>query len=409
MKTVLFIHYAFPPLLWGWRSVVIAKYLSELGWQPICLCAEPGYFPVDDTFDPQKLDGLQIHRVAHEQPSLIRRCWRRVRRKLKTGEDFPDSYQDWLRPAFKKACQILDRQKIDLIYNLSPTYTTAYVAMKLKKKYGIPWAADFRDPWSTNCILWSHYDKTLIKPIRSLQWRRIKNGERLILKLADKIIYATVNVKKIMQGLYPIEAHKMEVVPSGYDELTFQGLMPRRIYPEKLVITYLGSWHEAYREPTEMLMNVLDQLDSNIEVVFIGQGAQAIHQMNWNHSTCILHLSREKAHALALGSDFLLMILPSSYQNWMASKLYTYFRIGRPILALVPEKSDATRLIQQANAGFVLSFDPVQLREQIQDLINRWKKNEFKDFQPSQNYHAQFEQKALTKRMAEIFHDALCV
>ena len=120
----------------------------------------------------------------------------------------------------------------------------------------------------------------------------------------------------------------------------------------------------------------------------------------------MLQVSREKSHAFSLGSDFLFFVMPPSYQKWMLSKLYTYLRIGRPILALAPEDSSPPQVIKEASAGFVLSYDPVKLREQLRDIIDYWKTGEFKNFQPNLEFASQFEQKVLTNRLAKIFDEA---
>src|SRR3990167_4554143 len=122
-KKVLFIDYIFPPVQWGWRAAKVAKYLKEMGWEPLCLCCDDRWGDVrgyDYGFDEKELLDLETYRIALGRTSVIQRIWRRVQTRLKLGVCYPDAYQDWLQPAYHRACQILNCRKIDLLYNVSP-------------------------------------------------------------------------------------------------------------------------------------------------------------------------------------------------------------------------------------------------------------------------------------------------
>ena len=139
-----------------------------------------------------------------------------------------------------------------------------------------------------------------------------------------------------MQNIYPHDARKMEVLGSGYDESTFRDAVPIKLYPEKLTVTWLGTILEPYLDVVKTFVQAVQRVDRNVEVVFIGRNTEAISRMGFENVTCLSNVSMEKAHRFALGSDFLLIVMPPAFKEWDASKLYSYFRIGHPILAIVP-------------------------------------------------------------------------
>ena len=64
-------------------------------------------------------------------------------------------------------------------------------------------------------------------------------------------------------------------------------------------------------------------------------------------------------------------------------KIYDYFRLGKPILALVPEDGDAARMVEEAKAGFVLPPERDRMKEQLSVIFDQWREGKFKDFHPA--------------------------
>ncbi|MFC1937652.1 hypothetical protein ACFLWY_03745 [Chloroflexota bacterium] len=120
--------------------------------------------------------------------------------------------------------------------------------------------------------------------------------------------------------------------------------------------------------------------------------------------TRILHLPKRRALAFASGSDFLFVVMPP-YAKWIPGKLFEYLRMGKPILALVPEDGDAAKIVKEAGAGFVISHEPGKMREQLRDIFNQWKNGKFKEFHPDWEYEAQFERRNLSRKLAAIFDE----
>ena len=61
----------------------------------------------------------------------------------------PDPYFAWVGPAVLKGREILKRERFDVVFSSSPRASAHLVAAVLSEHAGVPWLADYRDPWST--------------------------------------------------------------------------------------------------------------------------------------------------------------------------------------------------------------------------------------------------------------------
>lgn len=401
MKKVLFIYYYYPPLMGDWRGVGFTRLLPEFGWQPIVIsAAESVSYPKDYSLLKQVPGETEVYRVGHREPKC--KEWQYARSRFRIKYIFPDEYKSWYSPVLRQARKVLQHEKVDLIFSSSSPSTAAFIAMKLKKEFNIPWVAEWRDLWSANDFVNANYDKTLIKPLRQLQKFQIKKAERKFLESADKTIVVCEHHKQQLSELHGFKDDKIEVVTNGYEEPDFTRLKSSTLYPDKLTIVFLGYFYAQFQEAFLKFLEVVNEIYKEAELVFIGLGAAEIQGINMENLTRILHLPKEKALAFAAGSSFLFLVMPP-YAKWIPGKIFEYLRLGKPILALVPEDGDVARIVKEAKAGFVLSHEPDKMKEQLKVIFDQWGKGNFNNFHPDWEYVAQFERRNLTKKLAKIF------
>jgi len=401
LKNVLYLDYFFPPLEADWRGIAFAKYLPEFGWKPIVISADESVsYWKDYSLLKEVPENLEIIRVPHREPS---KSWRALKRKLKMNADFPDYYKDWYHPAYSEARTILLRQKIDLIYSASPTFTTAFVAMQLKKEFNIPWVADFLDGWAVNDFFSKECDETLAQPLRWFHKLRVQRAERRILQSADRTVVISWHVKQRLCELHGVDEDRINVVTDGYDETAFSQLTSVDMFGDRLTIVFLGSFYRHFSEPIRTFLNVVKELDGNAEIVFVGRAAIPVHTLHAGNVTCILNVPRSKALSFGLGSDFLLVVMPG-FAKWIPTKIYDYLRLGKPILALVPEDGDAAKIVREAKAGYVLSYDAGEMIQQLKAILEQWKRGDLKHFHPDVDYVKQFERRKLTQTIVDVFN-----
>jgi hypothetical protein len=206
LKTLLFITYYFPPSGGSGvqRGVKFVRYLPEFGWKVIVLTVDPQYaaFPaLDETFAQELPPDLEIHRTKAFNPFDV---YAKLRGKSKAdtmtvgtlGEQrgwmawlranlfIPDARVGWNKYAIRKGLEIIKKEKIDAIFTTSPPHSTHLIGRALHRKTGIPWLADFRDPWTDI----SYYKELPHTPLARQLDARL---ERSVLSEATRITIVT--------------------------------------------------------------------------------------------------------------------------------------------------------------------------------------------------------------------------
>ena len=115
------------------------------------------------------------------------------------------------------------------------------------------------------------------------------------------------------------------------------------------------------------------------------------------HSNRITHV---QSLQIMRESHILLLSLPLEYYP---GKVFEYMRVGRPVLALVPDGSVAN-LIQRAQIGCVINRDNIgRLSKVLEQIVFDYDGFVQQYYQPNWEFIQQFERKILTKKLSSIF------
>jgi glycosyltransferase involved in cell wall biosynthesis len=376
VKRLLLIAYFFPPLSGGGvsRTVGLVRYLPEYGWEPVLLTVDDPGYPLQDKERLADLPpGLPIGRAEPSRLSRLRRLaggpvgggGRRsgrthsILRGLADWFLLPDPYLGWALPAYRAGRELIDRYRPDAIMSTSPPLTSHLVGMALAGKSGLPWLADFRDPW-TNWM-------SLGAPT-SLHRALQATLERRVLRRADDVTAVHPGFFTASTGLP--DGFSTVHIPGGYDpalavsrpggeskgeeegafRLVFTGSLTRKVRAVEF-LTGLA------RLPGIRTGEDVDHL----RVEFYGfrdaenEGPVArlgLERVVGFHDP----VSYREALSIQAGADALLLLLPEApgIETCYAGKLFEYLVSGRPILAVVPKRSAAARLIEELDAGTVV-------------------------------------------------------
>ena len=226
-KKVLIVAYYFPPIAasGSMRALGFCRYLDKYGWQARVLTTDPkSVYPpigVDESLCRQLPNTVQIDRVSHKNPEpallLARDKLRRFCKSVLFGNtqlqggskqnsspepgtgvlaryiamrkamtewlfSFPDPQCFWLRPAVQRLAHIPPRDYPDVVFATGGPWTSLLVGKALAKKFGVPFVADFRDPWTNNPNR---------KPLSALLFRKHKELEKSVCAAAAKVIANT--------------------------------------------------------------------------------------------------------------------------------------------------------------------------------------------------------------------------
>jgi glycosyltransferase involved in cell wall biosynthesis len=380
MKKVLIITYYWPPGSGAGvqRWLKFARYLPEFGWEPVILTVDPDYasYPaLDNSLENDLPPEVKVYRTRatdwfrfysrdkskvpsagfakNQNNSLREKTLRFVR-----GNFFiPDPRRGWNRFAYKKAVEIIEKEKIIHVITTSPPHSTQLIGLKLKKNFpGIKWIADLRDPW-TDIYYYKQFYPTVISQTID------KTYQNDVLRSSDKIITVGNSLRDLFISRVGGIKEKIEVITNGFDEEDFKGHVS--ITPEKFTIAYIGTLSDAY--PVNGLLNELEKLKAAgndflfrlIGTVSLNQKEKILKAAGSGQVEFISYVNHNEAIKYMMSATVLLLIIPDHHSNKsiLTGKLFEYLASGKPVLCLGPPDGDAAAIISETGAGKTYSFN----------------------------------------------------
>ena len=405
MRKLLMIVYNFPPLTTSgmYRSLQFARFLPSFGWEPVVLTIRtesvlrPG--PLDDAPLKDQLHNLHIERTTVFEPLLMavglrNRILGAPDRGEESGEgrsngnhekqvnwrdwvsdlfSLPDRQAGYILPAASRAIDLIDTGDIDAVYSSSPPASSHVAAMLAQRATGVPWIADFRDPWISNRFVSLRQTSYLD---RFDSWL-----ENCVIRNADRVIANTDELRVDFGRRYPDAAGRFRTVTNGFDpdeEIPHPPENEGENGPFR--ITHAGSLY-GQRNPMpvvralEILFRRGRIANGEVELCLLGAAAnreEYDRQLNESPVAGMIRFESPvpRTDALRLlASSNLLLLIQAGTTLQVPRKLYEYMAVGKPILAVVTP--GATRsLIERDNLGRIVPpDDPEGIADVLDEMI----------------------------------------
>lgn len=416
MKKVLWISYLFPPLNCGvGRQVKIAKYLPNYGWLPIVLSVKRSRLrPVYDTSLLNDIaDNVEVHRTWSFESRLLMTYLPYLLHFNPKWINIPDPFIGWFPFAIKEGLHIIKSQKPDAIFSSSMPITCHLVAYALKQRTGLPWVADFRDPWTQNTYV------SYPSPIFRLENRM----EAAVIKAADRITTVSDPWKQDFRNKYSKEpVNKFIAISHGFDPEDFvnnEYHLGNEPSIDRFTLTYTGSIYGEGKGNTFIyaIKELTDEdngLRTKLHIRFVGNAVpirRLCDQLNLQQVvTFTTMVTHKEIWSYLFSSDVLLFILRGGEldKKVTTGKLYEYLAIGKPVLALAPE-GEAANIIRQANIGVVVNpEDKEGIKRTVREMYEKWLSGNLK-VKPNREVIDQYDVRELSRRFAMIFDELVQV
>jgi glycosyltransferase involved in cell wall biosynthesis len=252
----------------------------------------------------------------------------------------------------------------------------------LKRLTGLPWIADFRDPWTQGIRRKAAYERT---PWRGRMEARL---ERAVLSRADHVLLTTEKTLEQYLAAYPdLSPEKFSVITNGFDPADFA--LPRTAEPlldsGQFQLTLTGNVEAMFdATPFFTALRDLRQADEGIRthlrVNFIGTKrgkydafirdsglAEAVRYIGYvPHQTCLRYLAESDAL-------FLCQIpVHESASTKLSGKLFEYLYMRKPVLALTIPGLTADILKQSKLGRSVDPADVAGIQQAVRELYHAW-------------------------------------
>ena len=405
MKRVLIITYYWPPSGGSGvqRWLKMSKYLPENGWGPVIYTTKNAEYPiVDSSLEKDVAPDLEVIRRPIFEPYDYYKKFLGIKKEETVKMGFieekekkhgwkesislwirgnlfiPDARCWWVKPSVRYLISYLKEHPVDAIISTGPPHSMHLIAMKLKEELGIPWIADFRDPWTEI----DYYDD-----LHLTRWadRKHHRLEREVLEKADKVVTVAPdgakrlgrlgnrNVRTIYNGFDRDDDAQTPVSISDTFTLTYLGVLSKIQNPEQFwqVLGELVKEDEEFSK--KLKIKLIGQIDNSVIRSIEEQGLSGYVAL----SPYVPHDQVSEVHRSS--TLLLLFLMPDSEpraKGLLTGKLFEYMASGRPILCIGPEDGDAAHILKETHAGQTVNFeDKKKMKEVIKDLYQKYLKN----------------------------------
>jgi len=359
MKKILIIALDFPPCLSAGvqRTLKFCEYLPDYGWEPAVLTV-PAY--VHEKLDLNvELPGILDDRV-YRAFALNSVKHLSIKGKYFRFTALPDRYVTWYLHGSLLGMKIINDFKPDVIWSTFPYSTAHRIAAHLKEKSGIPWVADFRDPFPI-------YDD----PALNIN-KQGMHIDQVASKCADRLVFTTNKSAGLYRERYSyVGDDKVRVIENGYNEDVFNSIGTVDAEPvEKnwLRIVYSGGIYRDGRNPGSLfraLARYARQASGQKTIALDFWGVENAEEFERQSDELGLSglvrfmptVDYECSIREMLRADGLLLLQGRIFNNQIPGKVYEYLRTGKPILALTENGSATEELLGNVEHAVIANID----------------------------------------------------
>jgi glycosyltransferase involved in cell wall biosynthesis len=395
-KRVLIITYYWPPSGGSGvqRWLKFAKYLPEAGWEPVIFTPENPDFDLKDEslekeiskdlevmkfpiWEPyQLLDRIRGKKESHpgrvleqKEQSFIEKAAIWLRANLMV----PDPRVFWVKPSVKFLTDLIEKGQFQAIITTGPPHSMHLIGRDLKRKTGVFWLADFRDPWSQ----WEFLDKL---PMQNRVRDKHKKLEQEVLTEADLV---TTISQTFQHDLEQMANRKINLITNGFDPADMpEGFTVGDKKDGSLHLVYTGII-DSIRNPMPLLKAMREEFSKekgDVQFTFVGRVSDQVREEiaddSWlsSHVNFAGYVSHQEVFGFYEKADALALILTNTKnaKGNIPGKLFEYMATTLPILALGDPEGDSAKILEESGAGKVLAHtDHVAIQVSLRKLFER--------------------------------------
>ena len=398
-----------------------AKYLKQLGHNPIVLTVDPKYASynlIDNSLTDQVKD-IKTHKTYSFEILKLYSLFKsgnktkaipqsyipnqsffdKIASFIRLNFFIPDSRIGWNYFAFRKAKKLIENNNINCLITTGPPHSTHLIGKKITEKFKLKWIVDLRDPWAEIFYL---KDKFRLKYAKKLNLK----FELDVLNSADSIIttvgdrYQNIIKEKLSNS------KKIHKIYNGYDKSVYDKI--KEIKPTSFNIVFTGvlSKNHNYQVFYKVLSHLKDEFnDLNMIFTFAGKIDKEIKKL---YSEKIHFIDRgyvihETAIEIIKSSHLLINFnyLHTEKTDMVSGKLIEYLASGSPIINFSNSAEESNSILKNSTKSFNAgSNDIIKVVNFIKKEYDGWSDGNYEKDIPK-NIES-FSRKKLTNDLVEL-------
>jgi glycosyltransferase involved in cell wall biosynthesis len=297
-----------------------------------------------------------------------------ILRKLKNWTSsllmFPDSHSGWILDATRLGRRIARTRAADCIYATGGPWSGILAATFVHKLTKLPLILDFRDPWASN--------PNLGEGASSVR-RTHARCESYCIRSASRIITNTEELRLDFVARYPdLEPSRFVCITNGFEE--FAALEPPQ--EGRFTLVHAGALYLS-RNPQHFLQALAEAVHDNhiprnrLLVQFVGgipredpRIAALLDQLGE-----VVEIIPRLPHSEALDLQkkaSALLLFQAGFPLQVPRKLFEYFSLRRPILAVTEASSATARILKDVGMEYCAEDTVGQIKETLLKLYRAW-------------------------------------
>ncbi len=407
MNKFLFVTYYFPPA--GGPSVQriirIIQHTTGMGWEPVVLTVKNGdYTSLDPSLEKVIPPLVKIIRTEIFEPYNFYRAflgkkkdekiplavlsankkagWKeRIANFIRANFFIPDGRIGWYRSGVKAGVRAIKEDKdIQLVFSSGPPHTVHLIARKIAQKTGLPFVADFRDPW-VNIEFYSGIKRSALT-VALDHWLEGK-----VIRDAAACVAVSQGYRDLItQGHRNVNHDRFHIVYNGFDAETFPEKIPNPPQ-DAFVLTYIGNLPHsriipAFFTAISQLKNENQISQETFQLHFYGDidnssrqelAAFGIDEFLHFHG----FVSHDQAMEKICRSHLLLLIINKSatQKAIVPGKIFEYLASQRHVFGIGPGDGDAAKILHETGVGSIFEHDDIAgMKKFLQLHYSNWQK-----------------------------------
>ncbi len=401
----------------SFRMLRFARYLPEYGIEPYVITAKHSK-TVSDSF-PNTRYIKTLFSYRYESPlNPIRFQKKRVSfikisnyliRLVKDIITSPDKHLFWSIMIIPDAVRTIKKEKINTLLVTGDPFSLFIAGMLIKTLSGVKLILDYRDPWLSNRM---NRIQTFL--------RRFMNArlQSICLKAADLVM----SVYGFVLEELPVDKSRTFWLPNGYDPEFFKNIKPVTD-KENEVFTFIYAGkidvNTGYYNPVTLLKGYQLFREENpsykTKIVMFGQVSRETQEtlaeknLLQNVELAGLVTPREVIEHAARSDALLQYIAPMKSSEQIASKLYEYLMLEKPIISVNKETGAIAELLSETRAGYACENDEIETIASLFKKVYELDKKKFRqqlDKEKISRFDARLQTGLLAKKIKELSREA---
>lgn len=418
---ILIIAYYWPPSggVGVQRWMNFALQLQSRGWEVNILTPENPQFEITDETLVDRVKDLKTYKLPIWEPfDLFHKITgNKDRKNVKQGlvmEKSEKSFMDnlavwirgnllvpdprvfWVRKAAKLAIDIVHKQGIDTIITTGPPQSIHLIGRKVKRKTGVKWLADFRDPWSKWDVLPKLKTSSFVMDVHRRMEKSILNNSDIATTVSTRLAKSFGGIEVLHNGVTISKNEESLKPPQDSFTIGYFGMLNDVRNPRQLwqLLDQMCRENEEFSKKLKIRIGGIISESITDEIVALEKLKDKVDFLGYLPHEDILK-EYQKCNLL------LLLQNKTNNSQWILPvKFFEYLATNRMILALGERTSDLGDLMMGKKIGEILEYTDIEgIRTFIDQVFNN---RESPDSADSKELIQQFSHSNLVTKLEDI-------